>query len=207
MQMFRDIESGKHKVKKVYVYKFSRFMKNREESILCKCKLRRLGVKVVSATEPLPDDGPMGKMIEGIIEVVDQFYVDLLGEYSLAGSREIAAKGYWLGGPAPFGFRTVGIPDREGCKRNGEIAMRSDLEIYEPEARIVKRIFRIAVEMGNGGGAIYKQLCEEEGGLVLGRKGKPLNGRGINAILSNPIYRGCYIYNDYGYVREIGGDL
>ena len=43
----------------------------------------------------------------------------------------------------------------------------------------------------------------ETGRPVLGRKGKPLDGRGVNAILRNPIYKGTVIYNDHGYRKAL----
>jgi DNA invertase Pin-like site-specific DNA recombinase len=204
IQMLADIESARIKVERVYVYKFSRFMRNSLESRLAKRRLERLGVKVISTTEPIPE-GHLGDFMETIIEGMDEFQSHLTGELSLAGSREVARKQYWLGGPAPYGYRLTKVPDREGCKREDQTVMRGDLEINEEEAKVVRRIFEIAAKTGKGGFAIYKQLCEDFGYMVLGRKGQPLGGRTVNAILRNPIYRGCFIYNKYGYEPFIEG--
>src|SRR4051812_39111949 len=51
LRMLQLIKSGRLKVDAIVVYKFSRFMRNLEESILCKRMLARMGVKVLSATE------------------------------------------------------------------------------------------------------------------------------------------------------------
>ena len=51
----------------ILVWKFSRFARNQEESIVYKSMLQRCGVEVVSVSEPLAD-GPFGSLIERILE-------------------------------------------------------------------------------------------------------------------------------------------
>ena len=55
---------------KIYVWKFSRFARNQEESIVFKSLLRKNGVEVVSISEPLID-GVFGSLVERIIEWMD----------------------------------------------------------------------------------------------------------------------------------------
>ena len=57
----------------ILVWKLSRFARNREDSILYKAMLRKHGVTVVSINEHI-EDSPSGRMLEGMIEVVDEFY-------------------------------------------------------------------------------------------------------------------------------------
>ena len=57
----------------ILVWKLSRFARNREHSIIYKSLLRRQGIQVVSINEPV-EDTPAGRLLEGIIEVVDEFY-------------------------------------------------------------------------------------------------------------------------------------
>jgi site-specific DNA recombinase len=57
----------------ILVWKLSRFARNREDSIIYKSLLRKHGVQVVSINEPL-EDTPSGRLLEGIIEVIDEFY-------------------------------------------------------------------------------------------------------------------------------------
>ena len=54
----------------ILVWKFSRFARNQEESIVYKSMLARAGVEVVSISEPV-DDSPFGSLIERIIEWMD----------------------------------------------------------------------------------------------------------------------------------------
>ena len=61
----------------ILVWKFSRFTRKREHAVAFKSMLRRKGVRVVSITEHA-DDTPTGKLMEAIIESVDEFYSENL---------------------------------------------------------------------------------------------------------------------------------
>jgi predicted site-specific integrase-resolvase len=57
----------------ILVWKLSRFARNREDSIIYKSLLRKQGIQIVSINEPI-EDTPTGRLMEGIIEVIDEFY-------------------------------------------------------------------------------------------------------------------------------------
>ena len=61
----------------ILVWKFSRFTRKREHAVAFKSMLRRRGIRVVSITEHA-DDSPTGKLMEAIIESVDEFYSENL---------------------------------------------------------------------------------------------------------------------------------
>ena len=63
--------------REILVWKFSRFTRKREHAVAFKSMLRRKGVRVVSITEHA-DDTPTGKLLEAIIESVDEFYSENL---------------------------------------------------------------------------------------------------------------------------------
>ncbi len=63
----------------ILVWKYSRFARSREDSIVYKAILRKNRVQVVSITEPF-DDTLTGRLLEAIIESLDEFYSDNLGE-------------------------------------------------------------------------------------------------------------------------------
>ena len=58
--------------REIRVWKFSRFTRKREHAVAFKSMLRRKGVRIVSITEHA-DDTPTGKLMEAIIEGVDEF--------------------------------------------------------------------------------------------------------------------------------------
>jgi site-specific DNA recombinase len=96
----------------ILVWKLSRFARNREDSVIYKSLLRKHGVSVISINEPI-DDSPGGKLLEGMIEVVDEFYSASLGEDTVRGMKENVGRGYFNGGPVPVGYRVKKVMDRE----------------------------------------------------------------------------------------------
>ena len=74
---FREMieEGGKAKAPfdVILVWKFSRFTRKREHAVAFKSQLRRKGIRVVSITEQA-EDNATGRLLEGIIESVDEFY-------------------------------------------------------------------------------------------------------------------------------------
>ena len=68
-----------HPVDCILVWKFSRFARNQEESIVYKSMLRRIGVSVISISETI-DDSPFAPLIERIIEFMDEYYSTRLSQ-------------------------------------------------------------------------------------------------------------------------------
>ena len=120
----------------ILVWKFSRFGRNREMSVLHKAQLRRKGVNVISINEPV-DDSPLGKMAEGLIELMDEFYSENLSQDVRRGMAESARRGNYLPCKPPFGYDRV-KEEIEGRARPG-IRLRPN----PGEFRVVKRIYRI----------------------------------------------------------------
>ena len=88
----------------VLLWKFSRFARNREDSIVYKSMLRRqLGIEVISISEPLTDD-KTSILMEAIIEAMDEYYSINLAEEVKRGMTEKARRGGLQSTP-PFGYR------------------------------------------------------------------------------------------------------
>ena len=79
----------------ILVWKFSRFTRKREHAVAFKAMLRRKGIRVISITEHA-DDSPTGKLMEAIIESVDEFYSENLAQEVTRGMREAASRGFWV---------------------------------------------------------------------------------------------------------------
>jgi len=92
---FRDMVSMARRATKpfdiILVWKYSRFARNREDSIIFKTMLRKAGVQVISITEPF-EDTPTGRLLEAMIESLDEFYSANLGEEVTRGMRESASR-------------------------------------------------------------------------------------------------------------------
>ena len=166
----------------ILVWKFSRFARNREDSIIYKSLLRKYGISVISINENL-DDSPAGKLLEGMIEVIDEFYSLNLAQDTIRGMKENASRGFCNGGTAPVGYGRVVVKDGQ----NRKIRLEPD-DMYAP---IVRRIFEMCLA-GQGAKEIVKTLNSE--GLTT-PKGKPWNKNNVYYILKNEVYTGMFVWN------------
>lgn len=162
----------------IVVWKFSRFSRNREDSVLYKRMLERNRVRVVSLNEPV-DDSPAGRMLEAILESVDEFYSQNLAQDISRGLRKNASMGFRNGGPPPIGYRKRRTGPSEG-------APRSVLEPDPQWAPLVQRMFRMALA-GEGVTAIAATLHAEGARTP---RGKPILKTTVHKILTNDLYMG-----------------
>ena len=75
--MLNEASKPEAPFQEILVWKFSRFTRKREHAVAFKSMLRRKDVRVVSITEHA-DDTSTGKLLEAIIESVDEFYSETL---------------------------------------------------------------------------------------------------------------------------------
>jgi DNA invertase Pin-like site-specific DNA recombinase len=94
----------------ILVWKLNRFARNRIVSITYKKLLRDRGIRVISINEPL-EDNPSGHMFEGVIEVMDEFYSENLGQDIKRGMRENAERGFYNGSKVPYGYHKTPVND------------------------------------------------------------------------------------------------
>ena len=167
--------------KEILVWKFSRFTRKREHAVAFKSMLRRKGVRVVSITEHA-DDTPTGKLMEAIIESVDEFYSENLAQEVTRGMREAASRGFWISSHAPYGYNRVMVQD--GPKK------RPTLEIDPDVAPTVKRMYDMA-EAGNGTLEIIRTLNNEG---IASPRGKLWARTSVHNILTNEAYTGTLVW-------------
>jgi site-specific DNA recombinase len=68
-----------------------------------KSLLRKYGISVISMHEQV-DESPAGMLLEGMIEVIDEFYSTNLAQDTFRGMKENAGRGYHNGGVVPMGY-------------------------------------------------------------------------------------------------------
>ncbi len=107
-RMIKDAE--KRQFRFIIVWKLDRFTRNRYDSAFYKARLKKYGVRVLSVMEAV-SDGPEGIIMEGLLESLAEFYSANLAENIRRGQRESVAKGFFLGGAVPYGFRST--PDHK----------------------------------------------------------------------------------------------
>lgn len=159
-----------HPFDRIYVWKFSRFARNQEESLVFKNLLRTKGVTVVSVSEPIPE-GHFGSLIERIIEWMDEFYSVNLGAEVMRGMTEKASRGEPTCAP-PFGYIMRDgkyYPDEESGKAN---IIREVFTLYASGVK-QREIALILAEKG-----------------IRTRYGKKPENRWVDYILHNSCYIG-----------------
>ncbi len=159
----------------ILVHKMDRFARNREDSAVYKALLRKeLGIDVMSMTERF-DDTPTGKLTEGIMEVIAEFYSANLAHEVLKGMREKASRGQALGMP-PLGYR---------------VGSTGYYEVADEDAAIVRWIFEQYSTRQRGMHSIALWLRDHGQTQFGGRVGQlKWSAQGIRLILQNRAYLG-----------------
>ena len=168
----------------ILVWKLSRFARNREDSIIYKSLLRKQGVQVISINEPV-DESAAGKLLEGMIEVIDEWYSANLAVETVKGQRENALRGYSNGGIPPYGYRAVKVSDGRG---NEKTRWAPDPE----QGPLVADIFGMYAKGGVGLFAIAQELNARG---VPAARGRLWSKTSLHSILRNEAYLGRRIWN------------
>ncbi len=169
-------KSKEHPIDVILVWKYSRFARNQEESIVYKSLLKKNNVDVISVSEPLID-GPFGSLIERIIEWMDEYYsIRLSGEVT-RGMTENALRGKYQARP-PLGYK---------LEHKGAIPV-----IVDEEAAIIRDIFDKYVNQHMSTYSICTYL--NENGFKTSHN-KNFEKRSIEYILQNPTYIGYIRWN------------
>ncbi len=180
-KMLNEASKPEAPFQEILVWKFSRFTRKREHAVAFKAMLRRRGVRVVSITEHA-DDSPTGKLLEAIIESVDEFYSENLAQEVTRGMREAASRGFWVTSYAPYGYKRVYVQD--GPKK------RPTLELNPPAAAVVRRIFDMVLQ-GKSILDVTKTLNVEGIPTTNGKKWLKTT---IHTMLANEAYTGAVVW-------------
>ena len=173
-QMVND--SSSHLWEYVIVWKLDRFARNRTDSAMFKFRLRKNGVRVLSATEHISEN-PEGIILEAVLEGMAEFYSAELSQKITRGMRESAMKCHSIGGHVPLGYK---IEDHK-------------LVIDPATAHIVQEAFQLYAN-----GESIADICRifnTKGYLTA--KGVPFNRSSFKAIFRNERYIGVYKYKDF----------
>lgn len=170
-RMIKD--SAKREWDYVLVYKFDRFSRNKYETAIYKKALRDNGVKVISATELIPDS-PEGIIFESMLEGYAEYYSAELSQKVRRGMNETRLKGNYTGGHILYGYKKQ---DKK-------------LVIDEERAEVVRFIFeQYSI------GVYVKNILLELDRRGVTYKGKPFVRSTVYNILKNEKYAGIYHFN------------
>ena len=167
-------DSDRHTFEGVLVYQLDRFARNRYDSAINKVKLKKNGVRVLSAKENIADDAS-GILVEGVLESMAEYY-----------SVELSQKIH----------RGMAI-NAEKCLSNGSnpgLGFKVDAErrfyVDEEEAAIVREIYE-RYASGETKAEIIRDLKRRRVKTSLGKEFSP---NSLSHLLSNKRYIGVYLY-------------
>ena len=167
-QMIED--SKKHDFNVVLVYKFDRFSRNKYETTKHKKTLKDNGVKVVSATEYIPDS-PEAIILESMIEGYAEYYSAELSQKVKRGMNETRQKGNFTGGTIIYGYKV----------ENHKVV------IDEEKAEVVRFIYDQYAQ-----GVYVKDIIKTLTERGIFNRGKKFARNTVYNILKNEKYSGIY---------------
>lgn len=167
--MLEYVRKHKGDIEVLYIWKIDRLSRNLGDYYGIKVALDRLGVRIVSVTEPIDDD-PVGRFLEAILAAAAQFDNEIRAIRTVGGMRARVLQGEWPHA-APVGYtkkeRRV-IPD----KHFGPI-VTDILTTFSKGGYNLSTIREYAFQKG-----------------ITTKKGGQKTSDAMKAILTNPIYAG-----------------
>lgn len=167
----------------IFVWKYSRFARNQEESLMYKNLLRKRGVDVRSISEP-SSDSPFSSLIERIIEWMDEYYLINLATEVRRGMKEKATRGEAMS-IAPFGY-----------------VIKDKSFVPDEHADTVRYIFQ-QYAAGKGMRTLAKELSTSG---IRTRRGNLPDNRWVQYILNNPVYIGKIRWSTEGHAHYTRAD-
>lgn len=128
----------------IVVHHTSRFTRDATHARVVKKELRRAGVRVLSVTQELTED-PMGSLMEGFFECIDQYESEVNGLRTAAAMREAVRQGFYPGGLTPYGYCKVPVEAQAGK------TPRYKLAIEPSEAEVLRTMYQLSI---SGSGAL-----------------------------------------------------
>ena len=100
----------------------------RDDHVIYKSLLKKMGVLVYSVTEQTDLETPHGFLLEGIMAVISEFYNLNLRNEVFKGMKENARRGFHNGGTAPYEYRLNKVAEASGATKS-ILAPRPDDEV------------------------------------------------------------------------------
>jgi len=191
LQMVKDAKAPGRPFKAIIFGEYDRFMRDVKEAMRHEVELDDAGVEIHFTN--LKNDGSMGDQIyKSIAREMAAEYSRELARKVVQGMVQKAKKGSWLGGTAPYGYRTEKDP-------SGTIRLIID----KKEARIVRQIFDLSLK-GHGHKWIAVSLNNRSipAGIVARCRASSnrnpdgkWSGSTIRMMLRNTVYKGVFRWN------------
>ena len=169
-------DSAKKTFQYVIVYQLDRFARNRYDSAIYKSRLKKNGVRVLSARENITNDAS-GILVEGLLESMAEYYSAELAQKIKRGMDINASKCLSTGGNVALGYK---------------VDNTKHFIIDEETAPIVQKIF----EMYASGQTVAEITDSLNAQGLRTSRGVPFNKNSLRTMLQNKRYLGIYTYRD-----------
>ena len=172
----------------IVVYKIDRLSRNKNSYFALQVHLRKYGINIMSATEPLDGDSPITRLMEGILASVSEFESDLISQRTSLSMEHARASGRIVHRP-PLGYIKM--------KRKGT----HSITVHDSErAPLMKIAFQM---MASGKHTQTDILCHVTDLGLVTLKGAPLSTQSLRRMLENRTYAGWIrVSEEKGYVRS-----
>ena len=169
-RMIKYIKTTKYKITKILVYSLERFSRN-DNSIWLSSQLRKLGIEIISVTQPIDTTNPAGIMQQKMLFLFGEFDNQLRRQKCMAGVKEHLIQGEWVTAP-PVGYDSVKINKERKY-------------VINATGLIIKKMFYWKAKERMPNIEIQKRLLSY---------GLNFRLRRISEILSNPFYCGKMVH-------------
>ena len=163
------------KVQAILVWKTDRFARKAMDSLYYRNRLEKVGVKLISITQPIDTETPEGKLMSTMLAGMDEYYSQNLASNVKRALKLNAQNAQFNGGIAPLGYDII---DKKYV-------------INEREASCVRFIYDMYIE---GYSLVEIALKLNSMGFKT-KKNKAFGKTSIYDIIGNEKYIGKYIFN------------
>ena len=188
-RMLEEARSADRRFDVIVVHAYSRFFRDGATMELTIRSLRKLGVDVVSMTQPTGDD-PSQHLMRQIVGLFDEYTSKENGKNVTRAMRESAKQGFWNGSTPPLGYKIVAAEQR-GAKTKKRLA------VDPVDAELVRQIFTLYAQGDGASGPLGVKGVTKwlNGHGYRTRKGATFGVGPVYGILTNRSYAyGKYLY-------------
>jgi site-specific DNA recombinase len=138
-ELWQEVQAGR--IKTILIWKIDRAVRKLAELLNAVDALDKLGVKLTSTTQYVPD-GPTGGLMLSVLGAFAEFEKSMILERTREGSYTKAADAYrWMGGPANYGYQRV----RDEAAKRTHLVISVEATTGHPrlasEQRVVTEIY------------------------------------------------------------------
>lgn len=198
MALIADCQTTPRPVDAVLIWSMSRLFRDEIDAAYFKSDLRRRGIEIISATEPIPE-GPFAFIYEAFLDTANRITLDKMAVDVKRGLRANVLQGYAPGGTPPVGYRAERVTI--GVKRDGNPRVVSRWVLDDTRAPLVRQAFELfaagrsyaeldAATHLYGSVGSYKSMVRNRsyvGVLKLGDEEHP----GLPAIIDEALWQRC----------------